>query len=241
MVKMIQIFPTLVYWIMFLLFAGELVLLLLKKDTIAKWFRHLEILTCLAGVLFIVFVTGRPPLFGPFEACVYIIFVVVLLARGCTGNVFLVNSIVVLLILALVLGKPMAVNDDYYMYDNIWVMLFFDLRLVAAAFFVHVMVLHLTCFFEGFREKAVLLKQARHKILVGALIYLCGEWSGSVWCLNWFGDSWQWSNGFFKASLLFVLVMIVCHMPPAFGNNRLIRTLSGSLPGIFALWMIFYH
>lgn len=244
-VKMIQDFPTLVFWVMFLQFSGELLFLCLKKDRIAKGVRTLGIWTCLAGVLFIVFSTKRPPLFGLFEACLYIVFVVLLLASACRKKVFLINSIVVLLILLLQFGKPIALNEDYYMYDNIWVMLFFNLRLLSAAFFVHVMVLHVSCFFERSDdrsdERPFLLKHARYQTLVGAVIYLCSEWSGSLWCLNWFGDSWQWSTGFFKASLLFLLVMVVCHLPPALGKNRLLRTILGSLPGTFALWMIFYH
>lgn len=235
---MAQDFPTIVFWTMFLVFLGELIFLILKKNRMAKGTRTLGTLTCLAGVLFIIVTTKRPPLFGPFEASFYIVLVMVLLARPYGKNISLINSIVVLMILVFQIKKTMAVNVDYYMYDNVWVVLFFNLRLLSAGFFVHAAVLYLSHLFE---ESDDVLKYARYQTLIGTIIYLCSEWSGSLWCLNWLGDSWRWSNGFFKASLLFLLVMLICHLPPLLGKNRFLRTLLGSLPGIFALWMIFHH
>lgn len=250
MIEMIRIFPTLIFWITFLLFSGELMFVLLKKEKMAKGFRIAGIWSCLTGVLFIVFSARRLPLFGPFEAGFYIVFILTFLAntyrektRFLPGRALfpLVCPIVVLLVLALQLRTPLAINDDYYMYDNLWVILFFNLRLVSAAFFVHVMVLHLSCFFERLDDTSMLLKTARYQTLIGVFIYLCSEWSGSFWCLNWFGDSWQWSSGFLKSSLLFLLVMAGFHLPVLLGRNPWIKVILGFLPGTFALWMIFYH
>ena len=239
---MTQVFPTAIFWVMCFLFSGELIFNLLKKEVVAQGFRALGTWTSLAGLLFIAFSARRPPLFGSFEAGCYIIFTLLLLAKVSREPVFLTNSIVILFILAIQFGTPMAINDDYYMYDNIWVVLFFNLRLLSAAFFVHVMVLYLSCLLKRSDESVPpLLKSARYSLLIGAVIYLSSEWSGSFWCLNWFGDAWQWSHGFFKASMLFLMVMTVCHLPQVVGNNKLIRTILGSLPGSFALWMIFYH
>ncbi|MCD4677571.1 MAG: hypothetical protein K8S18_16490 [Desulfobacula sp.] len=238
---MIQVFPPAVFTVTFLLFSVELIFILLKKERMANGFGALGILTCLAGVLFIVYTTRRPPLFGPFEAGLYIVFILALLGKAYQKKVFLINSIAVLFVLAHQFGEPFVVNDDYFMYDNIWVILFFNLRLLSAAFFVHAMVLHLSNFFQRSDENAFLLKYARYHTLFGVFIYLCSEWSGSLWCLNWFGDSWRWSSGFFKASILFLLVMAACHLPQILGKNKLLKTLLGSFPGFFALWMIFYH
>ena len=247
---MIQILPAIIFWSTFLFFSGELILVLLKKETMANGFRIAGILSSLTGVVFIVFSAGRPPLFGPFEASFYMAFILALLTTvsapkmvGRPGNkaFFLIRPLAVLLMLILQFGHPMAMNEDYYMYDNLWVILFFNLRLVSAAFFVHVMVLHLACLFERPDDSAVLLKTARYQALTGVFIYLCSEWSGSFWCLNWFGDSWQWSSGFFKSSLLFLLVMALFHLPVSLGRNRWIKVMLGSLPGTFALWMIFFH
>jgi hypothetical protein len=247
---MIQIFPSIVFGSTFLFFFGELILVLLKKKTMANGFRIAGIVSCLTGVAFIIFSARRLPLFGPFEAGSYIAFILALLTTvfapkisGRPGNMayLMIRPLAVVLVMALQFGHPLAINDDYYMYDNLWVILFFNLRLVSAAFFVHVMVLHLACLFERQDDSAVLLKTARYQALTGVFIYLCSEWSGSFWCLNWFGDSWQWSSGFFKSSLLFLLVMALFHLPVSVGRHRWIKVTLGSLPGTFALWMIFFH
>ena len=239
---MIQVFPLAVFLVMFTLFFGELIFILLKKAHIARGFNIAGILVCLTGLLYIVFITKRPPLFGAFEASFYIFFIMSLLAKASKGkNIPLVTSIIILLVLALQIGKPIALNDDYFMYDNTWVMLFFNLRLMSAAFFAHAMVLYLSYFFSEKDENDSITKSARLYLLTGAFIYLCSEFSGSLWCLNWFGESWLWNNGFFKASMLFLLVMLACHMPPALGKNKLLRTITGSIPGCFILWMIFFH
>jgi len=239
---MTQVFPTVIFWLMVFLFSGELIFNLLKKERPAQSCRTLETWTSLAGLLFIAFTVRRPPLFGSFEAGCYIIFTLILLAKVSREPVFLMNSIVVLFILGIQIGTPMVINDDYYMYDNIWVILFFNLRLLSAAFFVHVMVLYLSCLFRRSEESVPsLLKYARNPLLFGAVIYLSSEWSGSLWCLNWFGDAWRWSDGFLKASMLFLMVMTVSHLPQVLGRNKLLRTILGSLPGSFALWMIFFH
>jgi len=153
---------------------------------------------------------------------------------------YLIHSLVILVVLAVQFNQPLSINDDYYMYDHLWVILFFNLRLISAAFFIHVMVLHLSCLLKGADDTAFFSKTIRYYSLVGIFLYLCSEWSGSFWCLAWFGDSWQWNSGFLKASLLFLVVMATFHLPPSLGRNPYIKTALGSLPGIFALWMLFY-
>ncbi len=228
---MIQVLPWAAYQAMFLLFSGELIFILLKKVRIAEVFSILGVLVCFAGLIHILLIAERLPLFGAFEASFYIVFVLALLKKISRGKVIpLVFPIIILLILAFQMGKPIVLNDDYYMYDNIWVMLFFNLRLLAAAFFVHAMALYISC-----------SKSARLYQLGGIFIYLVSEWAGSIWCLNWFGESWLWSHGFFKASIVFLLVMLACHMPSVLENNKLFRTIIGSLPACFILWMIFFH
>ncbi len=238
---MTAMLPMALFGVTFTLFFIRLVLVLLKKESAARSFGAAGITGCLTGLLYIVITAKRPPLYGSFEACFYMVFVLALLARPQGKRVLLIHSVTVLLIFSLQWGHPFGVNDDYYMYDNLWVLLFFNLRLLSAAFFVHVMVLHLACFKGGPEEEGSLLKAARYHLLLGAVIYLSSEWSGSLWCWNWFGDSWRWSGGFFKASILFFLVMLVCHLPQQLGKTPLVRSMVGMLPGIFALWMIFYH
>jgi len=81
----------------------------------------------------------------------------------------------------------------------------------------------------------------RNFLLTAIAVYLASEWSGSLWCLNWMGDSWQWSRGFFKAGIIFLLVMTASHVPRSFGASDKTKAFLGSCPGIYMLWMLFQH
>ncbi|MCD4718615.1 MAG: hypothetical protein K8S13_01980 [Desulfobacula sp.] len=239
-------FPTIVYYLVTGIVILELLGAGLKKTSMAHLFLILRTCTCLVGIVYIAFFVGRPPLFGPFEAMVYIIFIMGILAlafgknHGRKNYFFGFNSLVVLLILLSQTGESMALNDDYYMYTNIWVILFFNLRLLSAAFLAHGAAIYICIVFLK-KEEDILAAGARNILLAGTCVYLASEWAGSLWCLNWFGDSWRWSHGFFKASILFLLVMAVCHLPAVIARNRIGRGIIGTLPGIFILWMIFFH
>ncbi len=239
-------FPTLIYRVVTGMVILELCTAGMKQNRIYGLFLHLRILTCLAGILFIGFCVGRPPLFGPFEASIYIVGIMGILAlvfqknAGHQYGFSLFNSLGALIILFIQWDKPMAINDDYFMYGNLWVNLFFNLRLLTAAFLAQGASQYLAHLF-GKKDAEVLSMGGRNTLLAGACLYLVSEWAGSLWCLNWFGDSWQWSRGFFKASILFLLIMAVCHLPPGLTRNKIARGICGTLPGIFILWMIFYH
>lgn len=239
-------FPTLIYQVVTGLVILELLAAGLKQDRIYGLFLHLRIWACLAGILFIGFSMERPPLFGPFEASIYMVGVMGILARvfqkntGPLTGFVLVNSLGALIILFLQWGKPMGLNDDYFMYGNLWVNIFFNFRLLTGAFLVHGASQYLAHLL-GRKDAELLSMGGRNTLLAGAGLYLVSEWAGSLWCLNWFGDAWQWSRGFFKASLLFLLIMAVCHLSPGLSRNRIARGIAGALPGVFIVWMIFYY
>ncbi|MBA3012796.1 MAG: hypothetical protein KKF12_12765 [Proteobacteria bacterium] len=243
---MIPDLPLVIYWLVTGMAVLELLAAGAHLPNLYGVFLTLRICTCLAGVVFIAVCVGRPPLFGPFEAAIYIVFVMGVLARvfqknwGYQTAFVLFNSLGVLIILLLQQGKPMALNEDYFMYGNLWVNLFFNLRLLAAAFLAHGASQYLGHMVEK-EQRDLLSTGGRNTLLAGACVYLTSEWAGSLWCLNWFGDSWQWSRGFFKASILFLLIMVVCHLPSFINRNKRIQGISGMLPGLFILWMIFYH
>jgi hypothetical protein len=239
-------FPTLVYRAVTGLVILEFFFAGIKQNRMYGLLLRLRIWTCLAGILFIGFSVGRPPLFGPFEASIYIVGVMGILAlvfqknAGTLAGFSLFNSLGVLIILCIQWNKPMGLNDDYFMYGNPWVNLFFNFRLLAAALLAHGASQYLAHLL-GKQDAETLSMGGRNTLLAGACLYLFSEWAGSLWCLNWFGDSWQWSRGFFKSAILFLLVMAACHLAPGLARNKFTRGICGALPGMFIVWMIFYH
>lgn len=186
-----------------------------------------------------------------------------------------------LFIMALILPHPKAFNGDFFMYGNVWVNLFFNLRLVATALFCRAAMMFLIGASVSWRwtdddkplPKSLLgrepgdadhpkistptprycpnspmdnaqnffFKKARGLLLIALAFFLCSEWAGSWWCLNWLGDSWRWSQVFFKAAMVFILVMAACHLPPVLAKSPSMKGIFGAFPALYLLWMIFYH
>ncbi|MDD9302616.1 MAG: hypothetical protein HUK40_09885 [Desulfobacter sp.] len=234
------------YYTALILVSLELAALLGKMTRIHILALVLRTLAAWAGVVFVIVRAGRPPLYGPFEASIFIA------ALGGTlalifgkkpqkpGLFYLASALTALGVLALQWGKPMEFNPDYYMYANLWVILFFNFRLLGVSVLLHGTTQYLTFAMAGSK---VYQAGGRNTLLAGACVYLAGEWTGSLWCLNWLGDSWQWSHGFFKASILFLLVMAACHQPKPKDGPRhpAIQGITGALPGLFGIYMIFFH
>jgi hypothetical protein len=250
------------YYTVFALFLIAIVLLLAHKGSWARVAMIAGTVIAGMGVVILIATERRLPLYGAFESTFYILLVVSLLEMVSTrwsgavhykGRISLYTGIAIVVILIMEINKPLEFNDDFYMYNNIWVNFFFNLRLMAAAFFIHGAILlnaaawerpdkipdHETTELKCTQKKV--LYRARNILLTGIVIYLASEWSGSLWCLNWLGDSWRWSKGFFKAAIIFLLVMTSFHLPPSLSSSPRTRAIIGSCPALFIIWMIFIH
>lgn len=241
---MTNLFPSLVFFLITGLVLAEVVAGPGRKAV----YRHLQTLriwVCLCGLLLVAFAMGRPPLYGTFEGGVTIAFCMGILSRlfgksrDLPGHFFRINSLVLLAVLLLQGVRSIELNSNYYMYDSLLVVLFFNLRLVATAFLAHAASQFLATLKA--RHADILFQGGRNSLLAGTCLFLVSEWCGSLWALNWLGDAWLWNRGFFKAAILFLLVMTACHLPGPIFKQRACRAFLGALPGTFAVWMTFYY
>lgn len=239
---------------MLVFFLTAFVLGALKRDRWSKIASILGSVACGAGLAWLVFSERRFPLFGSLESVVYVSFLLALLGRFASPIVeivtkkrlALVTHGVICLMLAVQATRPMEFNADFFMYDNLWVNLFFNLRLNAAGLLIWAAILFMVGagFWQG-KDTAVretgdrLIYQGRNFLLAGIVVYLMSEWSGSLWCLNWLGDTWQWSRGFLKAAIIFLLAMLASHLPPSMAGSKKAKALFGICPGIYIFIMLF--
>lgn len=250
------------YYTVFTIFTIAIILLLVRKRAWARAAMTLGTVIAGMGIVILITTQHRLPVYGAFESAFYILFIVSLLeilSTRCTDalnlqkKISLFTCITIVVILMMEINKPIEFNNDFYMYGNIWVNFFFNFRLVSAAFFIHGAILLNAVAWEQpdkmpenetaqckSRQKKVFYR-ARSILLTGIVIYLASEWSGSLWCLNWLGDSWRWSKGFFKAAIIFLLVMTGFHLPSSLSNSHGTRAIIGSCPALFIIWMIFVH
>ena len=296
--RLMLFFLALLYYSIMGLFTLLLYFAVTKKEIIARSMLFTGMLLAGTGVMTLMLTEHRLPLYGAFEATIYLVFVLTLAEilswsqkdfhtqlNTCGGT-----ALISLCLLLCSCTQPKTFNPDFFMYGNLWVNLFFNLRLTAAAVFIRGMLLYQVglwpkhnsfipgrtdsknsivakkgentkkrtvpsgavnncspAFFKGNPDDRQKFKQnflfsrARDMLLVGLVIFLCSEWAGSWWCLNWLGDSWRWSGGFFKAGIVFMLVMLTSHLPPSLSRNPRMKAMTGSLPALFLLWIIFYH
>ncbi len=236
--------PDLLHYILLMTVVTEILALAVNKTDPGRILVAFRILISGTGVLYICFHAYRLPLYGPFEALVYLLLVMGLLSLAHqrqleNQRVFaLCSSGIALGLFVLLWNRPMALNEDYYMYGNPLVIIFFNFRILAGAFLLHGAAQSMA----GILQKTDGFFQAsRNTLLTGVCIYLTSEWMGSLWCLNWYGDAWHWSRGFLKAAILFLLVMAGFHLPGRLMRNPMFRYGTGVLPGIFITWMLFFH
>lgn len=238
--------PSILFGILLVLTVCEAITAGFGRDTTHRFFLAMRTWTALFGMLFVIFSRHRLPLYGAFEGSISICFYMGVLAHFFIrfhrpfAGFRICAALAALGVLAVQTGRPMNLNPDYYMYENGLVASFFHLRLLSCAVLVHAAGQYVSCGLARDHQSAP-WRGGRNFLLAGTCFFLAGEWTGSLWALNWLGDPWQWSRGFFKAAILFLLVMAACHLPVPLSHNRFGRAAFGILPGIFSVWMVFFH
>ena len=240
--------PGFIYHAMLALVVGELICHFSHQSGLAIPLTWVRTLTALGGCIHIIFTAHRLPLYGPFESMALLNLILgglCLVPAPKTQNIpkasrplAIYSGGILLVMMLLQIKGPLGLNRDYFMYADPTVILFFHLRVLAAGIFIHGGCRYLAAATMGDKR---FFHGGRNALLAGTCIYLGSEWNGSLWCLNWYGDSWHWSRGFFKAAILFLLVMAALHLPPNLIRHKWIRATAGSLPGLFMIWMLFYH
>ena len=179
------------------------------------------------------------PVFNLFESLMLSTFVLGVLGisgrseKGGPWNVTALVWLEVLFLLGISLLFPR--EPASYRPDStfLWVVLFHGLRCVALGTGLFAAA-HFILFRFGRRggapEKALFL-MGRNFLLVTAIVFLCSEYAGMIWCQRGWGDFWHWSGTFFQSTLIILCLMFAFHIP---GKNRLSEN-TRSISGIVAV------
>lgn len=201
-------------------------LVFIKKAKLTKWLALPIILSLLGSYIGSYFVSGHLPVYDKFATLQNINLILLLLyffnrTRKTTKLNLSAIWPIALIIQLLVFTNPLNLSGDYYMYDKFYVILFFQMRISSMGIFLYALVNVLSSFFNTDNLKDSLIYRSRNYTLLGAIVFLIGEFSGSYWCLLWWGDSWHWSKGFLTASVMFLMSMLASHLPFNLSNTRL--------------------
>ncbi|PLX13576.1 MAG: hypothetical protein C0594_01075 [Marinilabiliales bacterium] len=226
------------YFISLALIFMNALFVVLRKYSVLKWFKYPALISSGASIVLTFLVAGHLPIYNKFTSLQEVVFILIVLTSIYTNtNKVKVQNIntmwfFILFVQLYVITQQMEPNNNYYMYDNLFVVLFFQFRLISMAMFIFALGNYIGAFKKHLHQdrRADILHRARNYTLLGAVVYLAGEFSGSFWLYLWYGDSWHWSKGFFLASIMFLLSMISGHLPPRYLSGWKIKTILSSSP-----------
>lgn len=229
-------------------FAGFLIALALtmgQRERAAGY----AFLTGLAGVslnlALIIIAAQRLPLYGMFESITTILWVTaacLFFNREKRTAITTISYGFMALLGGCLFFFPVQLNHDFFLYSSPWVQCFFFFRLLSAG----------VLFFTGIRFAVALTdtippdgrityaKQQTRLLLAGAVLFLCSEFSGSVWCLKGWGDSWRWSENFFQSAAIFFLIMLNLHIPLRLLQHPQARRALGALSSFAAVFLFLW-
>ena len=194
------------YFVLLGLLVLNSVLALLKKNSIIRISGLFAFASAVFSFVGVFLATNHLPASDGFEKLQNVI--LILTGIGMTYNVFIPKAkvsqsfwLVALFLQLYILTGPLKASAYFYMYDNQWVVAFFQLRITSIALFSYALSLYLTYIVSGDDKEGILMQRGRNFMLLAAGIFLAGEFSGSVWAQLGWGDAWRWSKGFFLSNI----------------------------------------
>ncbi len=204
-----------------------------------------------AQLAMIVLASRRPPLYGMFESVTAILwtagvcFSISAFTKTNPPSATLSELPVCCGVMAFLSGLmffwPIRLNPDFFMYADPWVQDFFVFSLVSAGVMLYAGIAFAAAAIDGvesFSERNQ-IKDGNLLFLIGTLFFLASEFSGAVWCLRGWGDSWRWSGNFFQSTAIFFLLLLNLHIPSNLFGRAQARNIFGavSCAGIFFLFL----
>jgi hypothetical protein len=172
--------------------------------------------------------TRRLPAYGRLETNLHISLVLALCVetagrRPHISNICPWGRAVVCLLLLMALFTHEGLNPDFFMYEFISVQLFFFLRLTAGGVLIFAFLLFaiawITQLLSSKNETPVKTRAATTALILGAVLFLGSEFSGTFWSSLSYGDTWHWSRNFFRSSAIFLILMLPLHAPVRLKKN----------------------
>jgi len=177
-------------------------------------------------------ISRQPPVFEIFGGMLFVTFVLGLMGLFCRRaedtplNVKTWVWMEILFLLSIVLFFPKVPPPHRYLHTVLWVVCFHGFRDLALswAFFSAAHFIQLKSDPARNRVNNPLLKQGRNYLLLSAVAFLCGEYSGIIWCQNGWGDFWHWTPAFFQSTLVILCLMAAFHIPGKTARSNSLRS-----------------
>lgn len=227
-----------IYFAGLFLLAVNVLLGVLGKYKLNRFLGFITLGTTLTGVILVFINTGHLPMSGTFEKMQNIAFVIVLcgliyeVINRKTDKKSYEFWIIALIFQAVALFDVLKADPLFYLYEVSYVAMFFQFRIISMALIGFAISKYLSAlrFETGDKSKLSMLNVAGNFTLLGAIIFLCGEFAGSVWAQMGYGDAWRWSKNFFLSGGMFLLALLVSHLNPAWLKNKNVQIIVSLIP-----------
>lgn len=179
----------------------------------------------------------RLPVYGQLEANLHIAFTLAFCMAFSTrwldtAGVQPWGRLLVAALLIRALAGHDGLTPDYFLYQFPSVQLFFALRLTAGGVLILTFLLYVRNWIRalksGRNNHAADIRAASCTLMLGAILFLASEFSGSLWCAMGYGDTWHWTSNFLKSAAIFLLLLFPLHAPRWLKEN-------GRLSGVGSL------
>lgn len=171
-----------------------------------------------------------------------IVSLIALLGLNLTNSLRVKYVFIVCFIALLLLGYSQTLEPptgDSAMLTSIWAHLFFLSRPIALGFALAALV----GFIIQSRHSDARLDRHSHLLsLLAGTAFLAGEIAGSYWAFIGWGKSWSWSGHFFFSALIYLLFVLVFHLPRVwFPNSSALSMGKAGVLGITCALMLGYR
>jgi hypothetical protein len=125
--------------------------------------------------------------------------------------------LMILMVLGLCLIFPMDLIPPIYRYSLVAAQLFFQLEALAFILLVFSSGYFLVYLFEKrnlekkHADGEAYLQKGRIYLLIGFIVFLASQFSGSIWSLQGWGDYWMWGKNSLAGVVIWFYIMFVIH------------------------------
>ena len=214
------------YWMTFFCYACALGFNIFRKKRIENFWAWAGLTVNAVGLIINTILSGQAPAFHVFETLLFAAFLLTGVEILCSRHeetfpdvrFWVWLEVMILLGIAVFAHK----SPSPYLYDHnyLYILLFHVIRTAVLSLTLFSSALYLQARFDiqkGNSASFHRAHQGRNFLLLGAVLFLVAEYVGIHWCLNGWGDFWQWGAGFLQSTLVIVFFMLAVHVP---GSNH---------------------
>lgn len=188
-------------------------------------------------------VSGHFPVFNVFESFLLATFILTCLGQFWNKAGHTLPDVrtwvytEILILLAITLLFPKTPSPYLYDHDDLYIILFHGLRVVAMSVMLFSSAQYIQYRREGKRGEPGNDhgRLGRNFLLLSATLFLTAEYVGIIWCQRGWGHFWMWNEGFFQSTLIVLYLMLAFHLPGRGRRAEGIWSLLGSMSGFVML------